>query len=125
MSFGQIVLLVAALLFAGFGVAFLIQPAERIAVTGLNPTTATALTELRAYYGAFEIAFAVFLVLGAILPAWRVPALALLAISAGALALGRGLGLLLDGGPQLLTLKLIASEAVICALATAAWWREG
>lgn len=124
MSFGQIVLIIAALLFAGFGVAFLVQPAERIAVTGLNPTTATALTELRAYYGAFEIAFAVFLALGAILPTWRVPALALLAISAGALVLGRGLGLVLDGGPQPLTLKLIATETLICVLAAVAWWQE-
>ncbi len=123
MNFGVVVLVVCALLFAGFGAAFLLQPAERIAVTGLSPTTATALTELRAYYGAFEIGFGIFLLLGAILPGWRGPALALLAITAGALVLGRSLGLVWDGGPQPLTLKLLATEAAICALAAVAWWR--
>ncbi len=125
MNFGVIVLVAAALLFAGFGVAFLIQPAERIASVGLTPTSATALTELRAYYGAYEIAVAVFLLLGALLPAWRIPALGFLAIAAGALVCGRALGLMLDGGPQPLTVKLLASEVVICLLAAIAWWREG
>lgn len=124
MSLAPIVLGGSALLFAGFGLAFVIAPAERIAATGLLPQTPTALTELRAYYGAFEMGFALFLALCAWRQEWRSAGLALLSLTAGALVLGRCLGLLIDGGPQPLTWQLLAVETAITAIAAFAWWRQ-
>ncbi len=124
MSLGSLVLYAAALLFGGFGLAFLIAPAQRIAAVGLLPQTATALTELRAYYGCFEIGFALFLALCAWRREWTAAGLALLTFTATALVAGRCIGLVVDGGPQPLTWQLMAVEAMIATVAAFAWWRE-
>lgn len=124
MQLGSLVLITCALLFGGFGLAFLMAPAERIAAVGLLPQSATAVTELRAYYGAFQIGLALFLGLCAWRSEWRSAGLALLAITASALVTGRCIGLLLDGGSQPVTWQLLAVEASIAGLAAFAWWRN-
>lgn len=124
MTLGRWVLGACAVLFGGFGLVFLFAPAEGIAAAGLLPQTPTAMTELRSYYGAFQIGFALFLALCARRREWTSAGLALLTLTAGALAGGRCLGLVLESGPQPLTWQLLSIEATIAAIATFAWWRE-
>ena len=59
----RIVLWVAAIAFAGFGVAFAVFPHAMAATVDIQLPTATATTDFVATYGGFEIGFAVFLFL--------------------------------------------------------------
>lgn len=123
-SAGQWILAVNALLFAGVGLAFLLYPAQLIVDTGLNPQSATALTELRAFYGAFEIAMATFMAFCAWHRPWISAGLTFLALAAAGLVLGRSLGLLIDGLPQPLTIKLMLVETLITLAALYGLRRE-
>ena len=63
----RLVLTAAAVLFAGFGMAFVVAPHQLAALVDIPLTTSTATVDFMATYGGFEIGFAVFLFLSMLL----------------------------------------------------------
>ncbi|BBX17799.1 DUF4345 domain-containing protein [Mycolicibacterium duvalii] len=61
-TFGWIVLVVAAVFFAGMGVYALVTPARLVAPFDVTLGSATARSEVRAVYGGFGLAIAAILV---------------------------------------------------------------
>ena len=80
-------LVLDALVFAGFGVAFTVAPEAILASVDVAIATPVAATELRAVYGGLQAGLAAFLGVCALRREW-----VLLGLLAGTLALG-GLGL--------------------------------
>ena len=122
MRFAKLVVLLHAVAYLGFGIAFLLRPAELADFIDVSVETPAALTELRAFYGGLEIGLGLWLL--AALPrgdsvvTGRLAGAALfMACVAGA----RACGLVIDG-PTSSTLLLFAIEAVLTGLAVAALW---
>ena len=61
MTFPRVVLVLSALAFAGFGVAFLVAPVPMAGTIGILLPEPSARIDLRATYGGFEIGLAIFL----------------------------------------------------------------
>lgn len=118
MLFARVVLALQLFVLAGFGVAYFLWPQEMGAVSGMLLMESSAVTDVRAYYGALPIGLAVFLGLCLWLPELTRPALILLLVLYASLALGRIVGLWLDGGAQqTFNLWAILFEVVSAGLA--------
>ena len=118
MLFARVVLALQLLVLAGFGVAYFLWPQEMGAVSGMLLMESSAVTDVRAYYGALPIGLAVFIGLCLWLPELTRPALILLLVLYASLALGRIVGLWLDGGAQqTFNLWAILFEVVSAVLA--------
>lgn len=118
MPYARIFLVVQLLVLAGFGVAYFLWPQEMGAISGMLLMESSAVTDVRAQYGALPVGLAVFLALAV----WRQeltrPALILLLVLYASLALGRIAGLWLDGGAQqTFNLWALLFEAVSAGLA--------
>ena len=120
MAFGRILLWSIGLMLVGFGLAYLVAPVGMVALTGVVAATPAAITDARATYGGFQIGFGAFLLWCALAPQ-RIPAgLVALGLTAGAIALGRGVGLALDRdlGPTL-GIGPVHVSALVFEIATA------
>ena len=73
--FSRIVLVLLGLIFAGFGVAFLLWPSQMAMRVGIPLVTMAGTTDVRALYGGLEIGLGVFFAITAASRAWRVPGL--------------------------------------------------
>lgn len=118
MPYARIFLVVQLLVLAGFGVAYFLWPQEMGAISGMLLMESSAVTDVRAQYGALPVGLALFLALAV----WRQeltrPALILLLVLYASLALGRIAGLWLDGGAQqTFNLWALLFEAVSAGLA--------
>ena len=118
MPYARIFFVVQLLVLAGFGVAYFLWPQEMGAISGMLLMESSAVTDVRAHYGALPVGLAVFLALAV----WRQeltrPALILLLVLYASLALGRIAGLWLDGGAQqTFNLWALLFEAVSAGLA--------
>jgi hypothetical protein len=100
----------ASLGFAGFGAAFLAGPAF-LGVVGVVLTEPSAAAEIRAFYGGVALGLAAFFALAAARPAWQRPALTAQVLAFGGAALGRLVGLAVDGAGGPLLFALLALEA--------------
>ncbi len=114
----QLFLMLAALLFAGFGLASLFQP-ERIAgMVGIRPSTTAGRSEIRAVYGGLELGLGAFLVYCA-LDAQRLElGLLLVVLTYGAAAAGRMIGIALDRPVEAVTRRILVAEV---AFAIVGW----
>ncbi|MDD1510000.1 DUF4345 domain-containing protein [Pseudomonas sp. CNPSo 3701] len=118
MPVARLVLVVQLLLLAGFGGAYFLWPQEMGAVSGMLLMESSAVTDVRAQYGALPVGLAVFLALALWRPELTRPALVLLLVLYASLALGRIAGLWLDGGAQqTFNLWAILFEVVSAGLA--------
>lgn len=126
MLYARIFLVVQVLLLAGFGTAYFLWPQEMGAVSGMLLMESAAVTDVRAYYGALQIGLAVFLGLALARHELTRPALTLLLLLYTSLALGRIVGLWLDGGAQQ-TFNLWAMLFEVVSALLAGWalrrWR--
>lgn len=95
--FRTFVLLLAGLGFLSFGAWFLIDPISPLAAIGITVSGDPAATEFRAFYGGLELGLAAFLITAAFRPSWRMPGLWLALLSNGGIALGRLIGVAVDG----------------------------
>lgn len=86
---GKFVLWLSASIFIAYGLACLFSPALPAGYAGLEFVTADALPEIGAMYGGLQTGFGVFCLLGALKADYYRPALMLLLICIGALALSR------------------------------------
>ena len=115
----RIVLALATLGFAGFGMAFAVLPHRLAAIVDIQLPTDTATTDFIATYGGFEIGFAVFLAacllradrlrIGLLASGWAV----------AGFAIARGLSILALGGVKPVMYRALVFE-MVCA--TAAFW---
>lgn len=118
MPVARLFLVVQLLLLAGFGGAYFLWPQEMGAVSGMLLMESSAITDVRAQYGALPVGLAVFLALALWRPELTRPALVLLLVLYASLALGRIAGLWLDGGAQqTFNLWAILFEVVSAGLA--------
>lgn len=118
MPVARLFLVLQVLLLVGFGGAYFLWPQEMGAVSGMLLMESSAVTDVRAQYGALPIGLAVFLALALWRPELARPALVLLLVLYASLALGRIAGLWLDGGAQqTFNLWAILFEVVSAGLA--------
>jgi Domain of unknown function (DUF4345) len=86
---GKFVLWLSAVAFIAYGLACLFSPALPAGYAGLEFVTGDALPEIGAMYGGLQTAFGVFCLLGALKTDYYRPALMLLLLCIGSLALSR------------------------------------
>ena len=86
---GKFVLWLSAIVFIAYGVVCMFSPALPAGYAGLEFVTADALPEIGAMYGGLQTGLGVFCLLGALKADYYRPALTLLMICIGALALSR------------------------------------
>jgi hypothetical protein len=61
MTFARMVLALSALVYAGFGAAFLVAPVRMASFIGIQLPEPSAIIDFRATYGGFELGLAAFL----------------------------------------------------------------
>ena len=111
------VLVLLALSFIGFGLAFALKPLEMAEVLDISLFTPTARTDFRAMYGGLELGFGLFLLMCSLrLHLVRVGLHAAAWAFVG-LASVRTVGLLLDGFRQPLMVVLTAIEMMAAGFA--------
>jgi hypothetical protein len=86
---GKIVLWFSAFVFIAYGLACLISPPLPAGLAGLELASADALPEIGAMYGGLQTGFGFFCLLGAVKAEFYRPALAMLVVCIGGLALAR------------------------------------
>lgn len=86
---GKIVLWISAIIFISYGLVCLFSPGIPAGYAGLSMTNGDAYAEIGAMYGGLQTGFGLFCLLGALKADLYRPALALLVMVVGALALGR------------------------------------
>ena len=127
MRFARVVLGLSSLVWCGFGLMLSIWP-ERLGGVGLSVDGALARIEVRGFYGGLELGIAGFLAWCAIAKtAERTRAgLVLTAAALGGTALGRLVGIGLEGGSTTAQMwSFVALELAGTALAVAALVRLG
>jgi hypothetical protein len=122
MSFIRILVIASALMFGGFGLLGMMDPAGTIELIHMQAKDTTALNEVRAMYGGFELGVTAFLVT-CLMNAWSLRAGLFLstAIFLGA-ATGRGISVISEGMPDPLFVQIWIFEmvfAAVCILALA------
>ncbi|HEX8904439.1 MAG TPA: DUF4345 domain-containing protein [Longimicrobiaceae bacterium] len=110
MRLARISLVLAALAFAGFGVALLVRP-TLLGILGVQLPTPAAATEIRAFYGGLELGLAAFFFIASRRDAWVRPALFAQAAGMGGIVLARIAGIAVDGSAEPLVLLFGALEA--------------
>ncbi|MEM6639767.1 MAG: DUF4345 family protein [Pseudomonadota bacterium] len=119
--FATVVLVFFGLSFGAFGVWALAAPQSLSQLLHFGLETPGAVTELRAFYGGLELGLCGFL-LAAVFFRHLVPgALIALAAIAGGVALGRIIGMVLDGSTSSLMLGVLTWEIAGAVLGVAAY----
>lgn len=86
---GKFVLWISAIVFTSYGLVCLFAPEVPAGYAGLTITNGDAYAEIGAMYGGLQTGFGLFCLLGALRSSLHKPALALLVMVFGSLALGR------------------------------------
>ena len=118
-SVDQLLILLAALIFAGFGIWFLIRPGA-LAGIGIEVTSPSARIDIRATYGGFELGVAAFLFWCAAREDWHRVGLIAAALIIAGFGVGRLVGILIEGGATAFMWFFLAIEVAYTALAL---WR--
>lgn len=122
MGIARAVLLLSALVFGGFGLAFTVRPVALARLVDIRLESPTARIEFAAMYGGFELGVAAFLLICAREPAWVRPGLVLSGSALAGFAAVRLLGLATQPGGWPLLSVLFAAEAAGSALS---FWAAG
>ncbi len=121
MSFARLVLALAAVPFAGIGLAFLIRPVPMAEHIGIGVGSATADADLRAVYGGLQLGCAFVLAAAATREEWTRPGLVTLLALYGGLAAARFVSYAAVGLPSALGLVLHAGELIGVIFGALAW----
>ncbi|WP_169978211.1 DUF4345 family protein [Tautonia rosea] len=121
MRLARISLWLTAIAFGGFGLWLLIQP-EGITGLGVELTHPVARAEIRAFYGGLELGLALFFTVAASRPSWFAAGLFAQAAALGGVALGRIIGIVVDGVSDSLFVGLLAAELTGCLIGIVALW---
>jgi hypothetical protein len=123
MLLARVLLGISSLIWLAIGVAFLFWPVKMAGYVDIALPTPTALIDLRATYGGFDLAVGIFFAVCALSADWVRPGLAAMALTYAGFAGGRIVGLALDGTPKPLMYQLLAAELTGLALSLLALWR--
>lgn len=121
MTFPRVVLALSAVPFALVGVAFLIAPAPMAGWVGVEITSPTADSDVRAVYGGLQLGCALLLAVAASRNEWVRAGLVAQVVLYGSLGAARFVSYALVGLPSSLGLLLHTGEIVGLALGGAAW----
>ncbi|MCH2186489.1 DUF4345 family protein [Myxococcota bacterium] len=97
MNLGSAWLGINGVVFLGYGVVCLFTPSMPADYAGIALSTSSGETEIRAMYGGLQAALGAFLIFCALSSGRQAEGLRTMTVLIGGLALGRALGLLLDG----------------------------
>jgi hypothetical protein len=86
---GKFVLWLSAVMFTAYGLACLFSPGLPMGYAGLEAVSGDAVPEIAAMYGGLQTGFGLFCLLGALQAAFYRPALVLLLLGIGGIALAR------------------------------------
>ncbi len=111
-----------AAIFGVFGLVYLFDPGWLAGAAGVQGN-ASGLTDIRATYGGFQVGFCLFL-LWVIASQQRVAGLVACALVSGCVAIGRIIGLAVDGGASAFNLVGLAVEIPLLLLAVWLYRRE-
>ena len=115
----QLLIIIAALIFLGFGVWFIIKPTV-LAGIGIEATSPSARTDIRATYGGFELGVAALLFWCAWREDWHHIGLIAATLFVAGFGVGRAAGVLAEGGATAFMWALLAIEVIYTAFAL---WR--
>lgn len=121
-NFARIFLAINALAFIALGARGIWDPVAHLALVEYQLPTPTALAEARAMYGGAHLTLGLLFFAGVFSRAWLKPALLVLAVLVGGLALGRMTGVVVDGASSAIILQFLAIETADCVLAL--WLRR-
>jgi hypothetical protein len=113
----RIIVLLSAAAFAVFGVLFLVAPTWIAGQVDLHLLSATARTEVRAFYGGLELGTAAFLALCAQRESWHEAGLAATAMMLGGAAFCRAASMLFGAPVASIHYLLLVTEAAGALLA--------
>jgi len=120
MKFSSSLLWANGLLFVLFGIGFLIQPDQlAMLITQSAPVSSSGLTDMRATYGGLSLGIGLYLGLCARTGENRSGLLVSLFVLSCA-ALGRILGIYLDGKPTSMIILLLTAEIIFSILSVVA-----
>jgi hypothetical protein len=108
----RISLYIGAIVFLGLGLMSLIAPGNLTPLVEIVMPTAVAIMEIRGVYGGFFFGTGLFLWLFARRDSWLQPGLVALASIFGGFVLGRVLGIVIGGAPNLFIGGLLAGEII-------------
>ncbi len=120
MKLALIVTAISAVIFIGFGTAFLFAPATMSTWVGFTVNTPTGMADVRATYGGCELGVGLFLAFCLVRRTWIDAALMLQVLTLAGFATGRVLGIASDGPQQAITYVAFAMEAGGVAIALVA-----
>jgi cytochrome b561 len=113
--FSTLVLIFAAFILSMIGVKFVIDPVSAAVASGMTLHSAVAVTNMRASFGAFPLACAIFIVICLASGSHRVTGLRFVAIVIGAVLLVRVFGIYRDG-TLMESGKVLGAEAILMIL---------
>jgi hypothetical protein len=119
-SFAARVLVLSAIAYGSIAIGFLVEPTGMAARVEISFDGATADNDVRAVYGGLGAGLAIFFLASVRRPGWHAPALSLMALTLGAMALARVVSLVFAGPPQPIAYLLQAVEIGGFLLATTA-----
>ncbi|HEX8130031.1 MAG TPA: DUF4345 domain-containing protein [Pyrinomonadaceae bacterium] len=125
MSLGKASLVIAAVSFVVYGLAFLCAPAWAGSFVGVEFPLASARIDARATYGGYFLGTAIFWAMCAKRAAWLRAGLSAQAVILGGFVFGRVAGIVIDGGANAAIYVLLFGEIVGVALALVALKRHG
>lgn len=123
MKLGRIVTGLSGVALCIFGGAYFVAPemmASKAAIVLMLPS---AVADIRATYGGFQLGMGLFFLMCAIRNIWIAPALAAQIFAFGGFAFGRTLGVIADRAIDPMTVSLFALELAGFALASFAFQR--
>lgn len=104
------IIVINALVFVDFGVAFLARPEALARLMNIELQSASALADLRAVYGGLSLAVGVWLFASMRRADWLGSSLVLVMLTSGGLAFGRVYSMLASGMPSGVILGFLATE---------------
>jgi uncharacterized protein DUF4345 len=116
-SFVRWFLLLTGVVFAAIGVYTLVDPAQTLALVGLQVIEVSSRNEMRAVYGGLNLAVGLYLCAAFGNAGLRPAALTFIALITGGLVFGRLVSLVVDGMPNTAIWYFLAIEVTGCVLA--------
>ena len=121
-TWARISLYIGAIVFLGLGLMSLIAPGNLTPLVEIVMPTPVAIMEIRGVYGGFFLGTGLFLWLFARRNSWLQPGLVALASIFGGFVLGRVLGIVMGGAPNLFIGALLAGEIIGLVVALILLW---
>lgn len=117
MKLARVLTFISALVFGGIGFVCLFFPVQVATGLDMSLTTPTAIIDFRATYGGFLLGLGLFFLYCLFNKIFLRVGLILQAISLGGFALGRIVGLTLDGMPKMILIYFLIAEVIGSILA--------